>query len=106
MELDRKITIEHPVRTANSYGEPVEVWEAFAVLWANVNHKGGREGFYARQVIAQGDVVFKVRYTAGVTPLMRVKYDGQIYNIIAVAEVGRKAFLEISSRCADNERDS
>lgn len=105
MNYDRKITIEQPIRIKDGFGAEVESWDAFAVVWANVNHKGGREGFYARQIVAEGIVVFKIRYTSGVTPLMRVNYDGVIYNITAVAEGGRREYLEIVTRTHDNTDD-
>ena len=104
MNLDRIITIEMPVKVKNSYGEESITWSIYAVLWANVNYKGGREGFYARQVVAVGDVVFKVRYTSGITPAMRILFDNNTYDIIATNEIDRKQFLEITTKSHDNER--
>jgi SPP1 family predicted phage head-tail adaptor len=103
MNLDRKIVIERPILTRNDYGESEEGWTTFAIIWANINYKGGREGFYARQVVATGDVVFKIRYTAGITPKMRILFNNTVYNIIAISETGRNHFMEITAKSHDND---
>lgn len=103
MTLNSKIEIQRPVKLRNAYGEANAGWETFALLWADVNYKGGREGYYARQVVATGEVVFKIRYTSGISPAMRILYDGKVYDITAVAEVGRRYMLELVTKQRDNE---
>jgi len=103
MNLDRKIEIQQPVKVRNAHGELSTTWETFAFLWANVNHKGGREGFYAKQVVATGEMVFKIRYTSSVNERMRIIHDGKTYNIIAIAEAGRRQWTEITAKMHDNE---
>lgn len=102
MNFDRRIDILHAVETVSAYGEKAESFVLLKALWANVNHKGGREGFYARQVVASGEVVFKIRYTTGITEKMLINHDGKTYDITAIAEVGRRQYLEISSTARDN----
>ena len=103
MNMDRKIVIERPILKRNTYGESEEGWTTFAIVWANINYKGGREGFYARQVVATGDVVFKIRYTSGITPKMRILFNDLDYNISAISEAGRNQWMEITAKSHDNE---
>jgi SPP1 family predicted phage head-tail adaptor len=103
MNNDRRIEIQHLVGSRNGYGENVQEWKQFCKMWASVNHKGGREGFYARQVVAEGVVVFKMRYRDDIRETMRIVHNERIYNINAIAEVGRKDWLEITAKMHDNE---
>ncbi len=103
MNYDRRIDILQPVTTTDSYGQPVESFELLKAVWANVNHKGGREGFYARQVVATGEVVFKIRYTTGITEKMLINHDSKTYDIAAIAETGRRNGLEITAVARDNK---
>jgi SPP1 family predicted phage head-tail adaptor len=103
MNLDRKIEIQSITPVKNNFGEEAITWTHFAYAWASVNYKGGREGFYARQVVATGEVVFKIRYIAGITETMKIIYDGKKFDIRNIAESGRRDMLEITATSHDNE---
>lgn len=93
--LDRRITIEQPTASQDAYGEPVESWGALATVWAQVQPLRGEERFEAQQVGAERTVRFRIRYRSDVTEQMRVVYDGDVYDITAVLELGRREGLEI-----------
>jgi SPP1 family predicted phage head-tail adaptor len=101
--FDQKIEIKSQKLTKGTNGEESIAWDSFAFAWANVNYKGGREGFYARQVVATGDVVFKIRHIAGVKETMQIWYDGRKYDINHIAKSGRMEILEITATMHDNE---
>jgi len=103
MILDRKIQILKQTLTKNNFGEERITWTHFAWAWANVNYKGGREGFYARQVVATGDVVFKIRYIKSMSETMQIFYQNRKYDIQHIAENGRNDMLEITATMHDNE---
>lgn len=103
MNYDRRINILQAVTVTNEFGERAETYQLLKAVWANVNHKGGREGFYARQVVASGEVVFKIRYTTGINETMLINHDDKTYDITAIAEVGRRAGLEIVAVARDNK---
>jgi SPP1 family predicted phage head-tail adaptor len=96
--LNRRITIEQPTISLDSHNEPVESWTSFAARWAEVKFRRGSEYFTASQELAQAEVVFRIRYLAGMTKKMRVLYDSQYYDIMAVAEIGYREVTEIYAR--------
>jgi SPP1 family predicted phage head-tail adaptor len=94
--LDRRITIESATTTQNEYGETVETWSSFAAnIPATVTPLRGRELFAAQQVVATSELKVQIRYMAGITEAMRVVYDGVTYGIQHVAEIGRRAGIEL-----------
>lgn len=103
MNFDQKIEIQRQALTKNNFGEEAIAYTHFASAWAAVNYKGGREGFYASQVVATGEVVFKIRYIASLSETMRIVYKGRNYNISHIVEVGRNDILEITAIMHDND---
>ena len=99
---DKLITIYNREESTNDYGEKALPFKHFAMLLASVNYKGGREGFYARQVVATGDVVFKIRWYPGITESMFIEYNNRMYDIRHIAETGRNEELEITATGIDN----
>ena len=90
-KLDRRITIEQLTQGKGAdYGEPTETWSAWATVWANVYYGGGREFEQARQINAEIDTQFQIRYRPGILATMRIAYDGRYYDIYRIDEVGRK----------------
>lgn len=58
----------------------------------------GQEGL---QQTAQRMIEFRVRYIAGVNEKMRVLYNNVVYDIIELAEEGRRRFLLIKVQYRD-----
>lgn len=96
-DLDRKIVIQSFTETQDAYGAPVKTWAAFATVWAQVRPVRGREGFEAEQVAAQILATFRIRYLAGVLLTMRISYDGKVWNLRSINEIGRREGLEIEA---------
>jgi len=100
--FDRKIEFQKVTVVKNSLGEDAITYVHHKHAFAAVNYRGGREGFYARQVAATGDVVFKTRYDASISETMLIIYNSRKYNIRHIAEVGRMDMLEITATMYDN----
>ena len=95
-KLDRQITLEQLTQGQGSpYGEPTQSWTTWKEVWANVYSGGGREFDAARQLNAEIDTQFQIRWVDGVRPTMRILYDGTHYDIYRVQEVGRRQRLNI-----------
>ena len=61
-ELDRRITIEYPVRSTNNYGEAaVSEWSTFRTVWAKVDWAGGSETNETDKITATTKVDFYIR---------------------------------------------
>jgi SPP1 family predicted phage head-tail adaptor len=96
--LDRRVTLERRVEVVDPSGQPVISWVPLATVWARLEPLGGRENFGAQQFVAVGDIRVTVRWRADVTPLHRVVIDGAPYDVVSVAEQGRREALLIVAR--------
>lgn len=94
-KLDRRITIQNRVETQNTLGEAVISYTTFAQVWAEVVPLRGREYFTAAQTIPEAQLRIRIRYMTGVTEKHRIVYEGVNYDILHIAEIGRKEGLEI-----------
>ena len=94
-ELDRSIVIETPTEAQDDYGGRTPTWATFATVWAKVMPARGRESVAADQVVALADTVFRIYWLSGLTTKMRVSYDGQLYDIAHLAEIGRREGLDL-----------
>lgn len=98
--LDRRIVIERVSVTYDEFNAPVEQWSTLATVWASkVDVKDG-ERFRADAVSSEITTRFRIRYSttvADVSPRDRISYDGRLYDIVAVKEVGRREGIEITA---------
>lgn len=95
-KLDRRITIQQLVQGVGvEYGEPTESWADWATVWANVYPANGREFQDAAQMTAEADTQFQIRWVEGLEATMRISYDGRLYDIYRIDEVGRYSRLNI-----------
>lgn len=96
--LDRKITIQEPTTTYDSYGEPVESWSDLAIVWAEVRQQSAREMWESGKV-SEVEMMFRIRYRSGIDETCRVVYDGKNYDITGEPrEIGRRDGLEIMGK--------
>lgn len=105
-ELDRRITIQRYGITYNEDNEPVEGFSDLATVWASAQYASDGERVRAAEVGATITIRFQIRYSstvASVNPKDRVLYDGKVFDISAVKELGRREGLEISAAAAADE---
>ena len=105
-KLDRRISIERRTDTRDEVGQPIPDWERIGTArWARYFPVSGDERFTSDQFIARQQIEWTVRWAtdlAEVNPLDRIVYpvtttptNSEIYDIIAVHEVGRRQGLKI-----------
>ncbi len=104
--LDRRVALERRVNVTDASGQAVDHFVRVAAVWARVEPLGGREGFGQQQWVATGDVRFTIRWRADVTPLHRVVHDGRVFDVMTVAEDGRREGLLIVGRARTERRDA
>ena len=98
-KLDRRITIQTPTDgQGEEYGEVTQTWTDWLETYANVYSGGGREFEAAKQINADIDTQFQIRWISGLSPKMRIYYDGLYYDIYRIQEVGRRQRLNIWAR--------
>lgn len=96
--LNRRITIQQVTETQDSYNALTESWSTYKTVWAEVVPKRAREYFSQAETVSQSDIMFRIRHISGVTTKMRISYDGNVYDIQSIIEIGYKEGLEIMAR--------
>lgn len=98
-QLKYKITIESPTSTADSYGAPSITWSKFTAVYAAKRHISARERFRADRFVSENIAIFSIRWVAGITTQMRIKFHNGssyiYYQIKGVNEVDKRRWLEI-----------
>lgn len=90
--LRQVVTIEYDrnqaPKTVNAVGQPIPNWSIFvANLRASYEPARGREFFAASGRIVEEPALFRIRYTPGVVPTMRVLFDYKVWDISDVEDV-------------------
>ena len=99
--LRRVVTVAH--------GISQERWETAFTCWCGVEPLSGREFWQAAAVNRENEVRFTIRFRRDVSPEMRIRLDGVVYNITSILDRdNRHKALEILARtvtqdgkCAD-----
>jgi head-tail adaptor len=103
-QLDRRIEVQSPTTTIDSYGARTKVYATLYTLWAHADWKASRRKEESQEQVQGTDLVFYVR-NLGVTILgtYRIVYDSKTYIIHGIKEIdGREQFLEIETKLKDN----
>lgn len=94
--LDRRITVQRATETRDPGTNAVlQSWANHLTdAPASVKTAAGREFLEGAQIVSERRAVFTIRW-AEVAVTDRVSFDGRIYNISDVREIGRRRFLEL-----------
>lgn len=94
---DRQITIQRSTPTTAASGQQVDAWATLAIVWAEKRDIRGKTFFGASQEIAERATTFRTGWLAGLSDVtsLRVLYDGLTYRVDGVAELGRRAGVDI-----------
>jgi SPP1 family predicted phage head-tail adaptor len=96
--MDREVTIQRRELEENAFAERVEVFTDLLTVWAAVEYPISRQD----EQIADGlnlttsPVNFTIRDT-DITVKDRIVYDGENYDIINIAQIGRNDRLKITA---------
>lgn len=90
------ISIESQAPVKNGFGERVNTWVEFVKTRASISPVSGKELISSMAV--ESDVTHKVgiRFMPGITPAMRINFNGRIFMILSVInfqELGRELQL-------------
>lgn len=94
--LDRVVTIQTSSETQGATGEVTPSWSAFATARASRRDTRGSERVRAGAETAMADAVFRIRYLSGVTAKMRLVEGSDVWDIIAIGELGRRDGLDLT----------
>ena len=99
-DLDRRITIQRATVTVNEFNEEIETWGDLTTVWAKRRDASAAESYRAQEVGAAITARFTIRWSTTVESVNsrdRLSFDGRLYNITAVRDVGRNRWLEIDA---------
>lgn len=85
-----RITIQAKTDAKGSSGQPVGTWATFRKVWAGADPLKGTELFTAQATEAAHEVVWDIRYLAGVTVKQRILWDSRTFDIKSVVNVGER----------------
>lgn len=96
--MDRKIYIEQKEYEVTGSGARTEVWDTWAIAWASVEESKSQsdEKEERKKNTAVSSTAFTIRYRAGVTTLLRVRYKELLFDIKSIAEIGRRGYLVLN----------
>ena len=82
----------------------VEHWEPVFTCWCGVEQLSGKEYRDADAVYWEDETKFTIRYRKDVSPDMRIRLDGAVYEITSITDrYNRHEALEIVARQVDYE---
>lgn len=104
-QRDRRVVFERRTPVRDAYGgiAPEQGWSELAKRWGKLTPQSGVEQPIGDQVANREVVVVRVPYLEGLTTADRAQYDGETWDIIAIAEVGRREELDVTMRTHDPE---
>jgi SPP1 family predicted phage head-tail adaptor len=94
--LDRRVVIQTSTESQGSTGEVTPSWSTFATVWASRRDTLGSERVRAGAETAMADAVFRIRWLSGVTAKMRLTEGSDVWDIVALAELGRREGLDLT----------
>lgn len=98
-QLDRPVQLQHRTLTRNASGEQVATYATYATVWAGKRDLRGREYVAAQQITAELTATWQLRWRGDVLATDRLVDDGSVtFDIINVAEIGRRKGLELMCR--------
>jgi SPP1 family predicted phage head-tail adaptor len=97
--LDRLALLQQRTLAApDAYGQKVASYSTLATVWVDRKDITGREFYASAQVHADASTRFTLRYLSGLTSVNRVLCEGVIYDVLHVAELGRRDWLELTCK--------
>ena len=96
--LDRRVLIERKTVIQDETGQPIESWATWKVVWMGKRDIRAEERFSADQELATETTVFVSHYIDGLRSDDRLAVEGKTYDILGLAEMGRRSGLEITAQ--------
>jgi SPP1 family predicted phage head-tail adaptor len=93
--LDRRVRIEQRAVTRGADGSEVIAWSLLAEVWAQVLPLRGQERYGAGAEQPERDARIRIRWISGISAGMRVQYEGRVWDIQAVLEIGRREGIDL-----------
>lgn len=97
---NRRIVFQRKTIIEDDYGEEIEAWTDYAILWAGVIWGTGAERREAAQLSASQPATFRVlgnSETLALSVLDRISFAGGLWNITSVVPLGLNEGVEVTA---------
>lgn len=95
-KLDRVITVTRESETVSASGSVLKNWAPIATVRAELVQLHTMEAMTGFGESDFGDAVFRIRYLSGLETSNRVRFEGEVFDIDGITEIGRRHGLELS----------
>lgn len=87
-KLRERVTLQSKTVVRDAFGSEVVTWVISATVWADVRSTDGTEQVESSvdQVVATISHSVLIRYMAGLSPSMRVVWQGKVLQILSIVE--------------------
>ncbi|WP_273688914.1 phage head closure protein [Ketogulonicigenium vulgare] len=99
-KLKHPIELQRLKERLGSNRQPIQVWETFASGKAEMRQAGVSEFLTQFGEGVTNNAIFVIRFLPNVSTSDRILYRGKVWNIVALAEIGRKHGLELRAVAA------
>ena len=101
--MDRRILILQRSTSTDAWNQNLGSYVQVLEVWAEVKDLGAKEREEADQRVTVNPKIFTIRYRSEVSTKHRISYDGDIYQITGITEIGRKEGLRITAVAREND---
>lgn len=105
--MDRRIAIQQPAVTQSDSGQEIVAWTTLRTVWAEKIENRGQERFAAQQLVGHAIKTFKIRWASAIASALtneyRITFDGRIFDITDIRELGRHEGIEIDCFASGEE---
>ena len=99
-KLQSQIELQREVETVQPTGAVSKVWTPYATGRAELRQAGVSEFLTTFGEGISNNAVFLIRWIPGVSVADRIAHGGKVWNIVALAEIGRRRGLELRAVAA------
>ena len=98
--LQHRIEIQREVETVTAAGHVKKTWQTYATGKAELRQASISEYLTGMVEGSANNAVFLIRWIPGVSVSDRILHNGRSFNIVALAEIGRRRGLELRAVAA------
>lgn len=99
-KLQHRIDLQRETETVSATGAVAKAWATYASGKAELRQAGVSEFLTTYGEGTANTAVFLIRWIPGVSVADRIIHGGKVWNIVALAEIGRRRGLELRAVAA------
>lgn len=96
--LDRRLTWQRATYSADDLGQDIPSWSTVFESWCAKVQTRGVEAIAAAETVDEQVATLQLRYRPGCLPTDRIVFEGRVWRIQSLGELGRKDGLEVVIR--------